>query len=205
MTSHGYSEPPRSLQFKSSRKPAFSRAKWLNAVRADRTLSRSALHIAAALSDHFDKLGACFPSATRLAAIVGICERWARRLLHQLAKAGFISVEPNSGRVSTYRATFPTSHVEITAPAADSEPQAHKPAVSAQAPAAATPPELKPHLDIHAPEARVPVDVDTPAGRRIENQWRADTGRALPWRDKQGRVSFPAAWVASARLALGLA
>lgn len=201
MTSHGYIERSRSLQFKSSRKPAFSRAKWLNAVRADRTLSRSALHIAAALSDHFDKLGVCFPRATRLAAIVGICERWARRLLQQLANAGFISVELNNGRASTYRATLPTSHVDIAAPAGRREPQA---AVNAQVPAA-IPSHLQSHFEIGvgpAPEPREPVDVDTPEGRKVEAAWRRDTGKPLPWRDQLGRVRFPATWLAAARLRL---
>jgi hypothetical protein len=197
MTFSSHSELARSLQAKSSQKPCFSRAKWLQQVRADRSLPRSALHLAAALSDHFDKLGSCFPSATRLARLIGLCERWTRRLLQHLAKAGFLTIEPNNGHVSTYRATFPQSHVDIAAPSIEREPAA----VSAKAPAA-TPSHLQHHIEITAPPPREAVDVDTPEGRRIEDAWRRDTGKALPWPDARGLVRFPSEWLAAARLRL---
>jgi hypothetical protein len=170
MTLTGHSTRARAQQCKTPKTSGFSRAKWLNAIRADRSLSRSALHVAAALADHFDRAGSAFPSVDRLARLCAISARWARRLIAQLVAAGHLAITPQSGRVNIYRAN---STVE---PSAAPDPQTSAPS-----------PDNKP----------VYVREGDPIWSALAKRYERLTGRR-PKPDAGGGNNFPRKWQSEA-------
>lgn len=155
---------------------------WLASILADEALPRNAYRVAGALA-HFcnSKTLECWPSIPTLAKLARFVDRTIQRLLKALADRGYIAIEHRA-------AAFGCNKFRIIATKATADHDEE--------------PALQPHVEIAAPEAREPVDVDTPEGRKVEAAWRRDTGKPLPWRDQLGRVRFPSTWLAAARLRL---
>jgi hypothetical protein len=163
-----------------------TRERWLAQILADESLPRNAYRVAGALAQYLNhKTLTCFPAIGTLARLARFVDRTIQRLLGALVRAGYLWIERSAAAFgcNLYRAILPGQ----IAAGSTLDQGAVDPIDNEQpvAPAAAEP---------VAP--RIPIDIEHGAGREIADAWRTHKG-PLPFRDRLGRVLFPAAWLAT--------